>query len=302
MDLWQLTIFCRVVEWRSFSKAAEAVHLSQPTVSSHIRDLEDQFGCPLVDRLSRETVPTEAGRLLYGYALRMLSLRDETQTAMARYQGKTSGRLVLGGSTIPGGYLLPRMVGQFKKRFPGVTLSLMIADTEQIVSGVLDGTLELGVVGAESRDKRVHQEILIEDQMRLIVPAGHPWSSKKKVAAALLLKEPYIVRERGSGTLQSIRESLKRQGHDLEDLNIVAEMGSTEAIRQGIREGIGVSILSTLAVADDLAAGRLKALSVEGLELTRRFFITRHRQRSPSPLADAFIEFLKENRPNLAVG
>ena len=302
MDLWQLTIFCRVVEWRSFSKAAEAVHLSQPTVSSHIRDLEDQFGCPLVDRLSRETVPTEAGRLLYGYALRMLSLRDEAQTAMAQYQGKTSGRLVLGGSTIPGGYLLPRMVGQFKKRFPGVTLSLMIADTEQIVSGVLDGTLELGVVGAESRDKRVHQEILIEDQMRLIVPAGHPWSSKKKVAAALLLKEPYIVRERGSGTLQSIRESLKRQGHDLEDLNIVAEMGSTEAIRQGIREGIGVSILSTLAVADDLAAGRLKALSVEGLELTRRFFITRHRQRSPSPLADAFIEFLKENRPNLAVG
>ena len=102
----------------------------------------------------------------------MLSLRDEAQTAMARYQGKTSGRLVLGGSTIPGGYLLPRMVGQFKKRFPGVTLSLMIADTEQIVSGVLDGTLELGVVGAESRDKRVHQEILIEDQMRLIVPAG----------------------------------------------------------------------------------------------------------------------------------
>jgi DNA-binding transcriptional LysR family regulator len=232
----------------------------------------------------------------------MLSLRDEAQTAMARYQGKTSGRLVLGGSTIPGGYLLPRMVGQFKKRFPGVTLSLMIADTEQIVSGVLDGTLELGVVGAESRDKRVHQEILIEDQMRLIVPAGHSWSSKKKVAAALLLKEPYIVRERGSGTLQSIRESLKRKGHDLEDLNIVAEMGSTEAIRQGIREGIGVSILSTLAVADDLAAGRLKALSVEGLELTRRFFITRHRQRSPSPLAAAFIEFLKENRPNLAVG
>jgi DNA-binding transcriptional LysR family regulator len=294
MDLWQLTIFCRVVEWRSFSKAAETLHLSQPTVSSHIKDLEDHFGCPLIDRLSKKTAPTEAGRLLYGYALRLLSLRDEAKTAMDRHQGKTAGRLVIGGSTIPGGYLLPRMVGQFKKRFPGVMLSLMVADTEQIIGGVLDGALELGVVGAESKDKRIAQEILIEDQMRLIVPAGHPWNSKRKVPAALLLKEPYIARERGSGTLQSIRESLKRQGHDLEDLNVVAEMGSTEAVRQGIREGIGVSILSTLAVADELAAGRLKALSVEGLELTRRFFITRHRQRSASPLAAAFIEFLKE--------
>ena len=196
---------------------------------------------------------------------------------------------------------MPRMVGQFKKRFPGVMLSLLIADTEQIISGILDGALELGVVGAESRNKLILQEVLIEDQMRLIVPSDHPWSSKRKVAAAQLLKEPYIARERGSGTLQSIRESLKRQGHDLEDLNIVAEMGSTEAIRQGIREGIGVSILSTLAVAEDLAAGRLKALNVEGLQLVRRFFITRHRQRSTSPLAAAFIEFLKENRSNLAV-
>jgi DNA-binding transcriptional LysR family regulator len=220
---------------------------------------------------------------------------------MDRYQGKTAGRLVIGGSTIPGGYLLPRMVGQFKKRFPGIMLSLIVADTEQIISGVLDGALELGVVGAESLDKRILQEILIEDQMRLIVPAGHPWGSKRRLTVPLLLKEPYIARERGSGTLQSIRESLRRHGHDLEDLNIVAEMGSTEAIRQGIKEGIGVSILSTLAVADDLAAGRLKALNVEGLELTRRFFITRHRQRSSSPLAAAFIEFLKENRPYLAV-
>ena len=299
MDLWQLTIFCRVVEWRSFSKAAEAVHLSQPTVSNHIKDLEAHFGCPLIDRLSKEAAPTGAGRLLYGYALRLLALRDETEAALAQYQGKTSGRLVLGASTIPGVYLLPRLVGQFKKRFPEVTLSLAIADTEQILAGVLNGALELGVVGAESRDKNLLQEILVTDEMRLIVPAGHYWASKKKVTLSQLLNEPYIAREQGSGTLQSIRESLLRLGHDLEELNIVAEMGSTEAIRQGIQEGIGVSILSTLAVSDDLAAGRLKALRVDGLELTRRFFITRHRQRSASPLAVAFSDFLKKNLPVL---
>jgi DNA-binding transcriptional LysR family regulator len=302
MDLWQLNIFCRVVERRSFSKAAETVHLSQPTVSSHIKDLESHFGCPLIDRLSKEAAPTPAGRLLYGYALRLLALREEIQTAMAQYQGKTLGRLVLGGSTIPGGYLLPRMIGLFKKRFPQVALSLVVADTKRIIAGVLEGSLEFGVVGAESRDRDIRQEALVSDEMRLIIPAGHPWASKKKISLTLLLTEPYIAREQGSGTLQSIQERLVRLGHDAGELNIVAEMGSTEAIRQGIREGLGVSILSMLAVSDDLASGRLKALTVEGLDLTRRFFITRHRQRSLSPLAGAFIDFLKETPPNASQG
>jgi DNA-binding transcriptional LysR family regulator len=298
MDLWQLNIFCRVVEQRSFSKAAEAVHLSQPTVSSHIKDLEAHFGCPLIDRLSKEATPTHACRLLYGYALRLLALREETETAMAQHQGKTLGRLVIGGSTIPGGYLLPRVIGRFKKRFPQVMLTLAIADTERIIAGVLEGAVELGLVGAESREKNIQQEILMTDEMRLVVPVRHPWAAKKKIALASLLAEPYIARERGSGTLQSLQESLMRLGHAAEELNIVAEMGSTEAIRQGIKEGAGVSILSTLAISEDLASGRLKALTVEGLDLTRRFYITRHRQRSLSPLAAAFIDFLKENLPN----
>jgi DNA-binding transcriptional LysR family regulator len=295
MDLWQLHIFCRVVECKSFSKAAEAVHLSQPTVSSHIKDLEDHFGCPLIDRLSREALPTQAGRLLYGYARRLLALREETETAMSRHQGKLQGQLVIGGSTIPGGYLLPRVIGKFKAQYPHVHLSLIIEDTQQIIAGILQGALEFGVVGAESREKNILQERLGEDQMRLIVSSGHPWGSKHKVPLASLLAEPYIVRERGSGTLASIQESLMRLGHRVEELNVVAEMGSTEAIRQGIRDGIGVSILSTLAVAEDLKSGALKALSIEGLNLTRSFFITRHRQRSLSPLGSAFLECLRDH-------
>jgi DNA-binding transcriptional LysR family regulator len=302
MDLWQLHIFCRVVEWRSFSKAAQAVHLTQPTISSHIKDLEEHFGCPLIDRLSKEAVPTDAGRLLYGYAQRLLALREEIETEMAQYQGKTRGRLVIGGSTIPGGYLLPRVVGRFKKRYPQIMLSLTIADTDRIIAGVLEGALEFGVVGAESRDKNILQEILVSDEMRLIVPARHPWASKKKIALALLLAEPYITRERGSGTLRSLQESFRRMGHDTGELNIVGEMGSTEAIRQGIKEGMGVSILSTMAIAEDLASGSLKAVAVEGLDLTRHFYITRHRQRSLSPLGAAFIDFLKENLPPRAQG
>jgi len=295
MNLWQLHIFCRVVECKSFSKAAEAVHLSQPTVSSHIKDLEEHFKCLLIDRLSKEAAPTAAGRLLYGYARRMLALRAEAETALAQHQGKMQGSIVIGGSTIPGGYLLPRAIGKFKLRYPQIRPALIVADTQRIIAGVVEGTIEVGVVGAESRDKRILQEHLIADQLRLIVPVNHPWSGVKAVLLEQLLSEPFIVRERGSGTLKSIQESLGRQGRSIEELNIVAEMGSTEAVRQAIRDGIGVSILSTLAVSEDLESGALKALSIEGLNLTRGLYITRHRQRSLSPLAAAFEEFLKKN-------
>jgi DNA-binding transcriptional LysR family regulator len=297
MDLWQLHIFCRVVECKSFSKAADIVHLSQPTVSSHIKDLEEHFGCQLIDRLAKEAAPTQAGRLLYSHARRLLALRDETEAAMARQQGKTSGSLAVGGSTIPGTYLLPRVIGRFKAEHPQVVLSLVIEDTQRIITSVREGVVELGVVGAETRERQVLQERLAADEMRLIVPGGHPWASRKNIPLPLLLKEPYLVRERGSGTLASIQASLTRLGHSSEELNIVAEMGSTEAIRQGIKGGIGVSILSTLAVADDLASGALKAVAVEGLNLSRSFFLTRHRQRSLSPLAAAFIDFLRQNLP-----
>jgi len=284
-----------VVECKSFSKAAEAVHLSQPTVSSHIKDLEDHFGCLLIDRLSKKAAPTQAGRLLYGYARRMLALREEAQAALAQYQGKMQGHLVVGGSTIPGGYLLPRVIGKFKMEYPRIRPSLIIADTERIIAGIAEGSIELGVVGAESRDKNILQERLIDDEMRLIVTADHPWSALKKVLLERLLSEPFIIRERGSGTLKSMQECLKQGGRSIDELNIVAEMGSTEAVRQGIKDGIGVSILSTLAVTEDLDSGALRALSVEGLDLTRGLYITRHRQRSLSPLAAAFVEFLKKH-------
>ena len=111
MDLWQLHIFTKVVELKSFSKAGAAIHLSQPTVSSHIKDLEDHFECRLIDRLGKEALPTKAGTLLYGYARKLLSLKGETETALAQFKGKTRGHLVVGGSTIPGGYILPLIIG-----------------------------------------------------------------------------------------------------------------------------------------------------------------------------------------------
>ena len=294
MDLWQLNIFCKVIELKSFSRAGKAVHLSQPTISNHIKDLEDHFNCRLIDRLSKEATPTKAGELLYGYAKRMLALSDETETALAEYNGKVRGRLVIGGSTIPGTYLIPQLIGDFKKEYPQVIVSLVIGDTDHIIESILNGSLELGIVGAKAETQKIIQKKLIEDEMRLIVPADHRWAGEKRVSLKRLVSEPFILREHGSGTLKSLGQSLSGCGYSIEDLNVVAELGSTQAICQGIKTGAGVSVISKLAVAEDIQAGRLKALEIKGLDLKRNFYLTRHRYRSPSPLSRALVNFLKE--------
>jgi DNA-binding transcriptional LysR family regulator len=294
MDLWQLKIFCKVVELQSFSKAGESVHLSQPTVSSHIKDLEEHFGTRLVDRLSRKVTPTKAGELLFDYARQLMALRDRTEAAMAEFSGRIKGQLVLGGSTIPGGYVLPRIIGHFSRRYPEVQVALKVGDTSEIIHSVLAGHIEAGVVGAKFRDKLLEQRPVMADEMYLIVPSSHAFAGRRQIQIQELLQAPFIARETGSGTLRCVEQQLHKKGFTIADMNIVAEMGSTEAVRQGIKSGVGLSILSAVAVADDIQAGHLKAIRVEELNLKRSFYLTTHRQRTPSPLCIAFIDFLKE--------
>lgn len=293
MDLWQLLIFCKVVDLKSFSRAGRAVHLSQPTVSSHIKDLEDHFDCRLIDRMAKEALPTKAGRLLYRYAKRMISLRDDIESAMAEFKGKIKGSLEVGGSTIPSAFVLPEIIGTFTSHFPEVKVNLTIADTQQIIETILSGDLELAVVGAVSNHAHIVQAHLIDDEMCLVVPVGHRWAGKKRITVKDLYSEPFIVREQGSGTLKSMQNSFLEAGFSFNELKIVASIGSTEAIRQGVKSRIGVTILSSIAVAEDVAAGKLKTLSIDGLNLKRSFFLTYHRNRSLSPLSKTFIDFVQ---------
>lgn len=297
MDLWRLQIFCRVVELKSFSKAAKVVYLSQPTVSSHIKDLENHFECKLVDRLGREAIPTKAGSLLYGYATKIIALKQEAENAMAEFQGKIKGRLTIGGSTIPAGYILPPLLGRFKEDYPEVVVTLVQGDTERIINDTLEGNVELGIVGAKSQEVQLVQKRIINDQMFLIVPQRHKWAAKPHVMMNELIGEPFIMREIGSGTRKSIEQVLHKAGYSLGALNVVAEMGSTEAIRQGIKAGVGVSILSECAVAEELTTGSLKKVKIKGLTFKRAFYLTFHRSRTQSPLCRTFIKFLdRESR------
>jgi len=293
MDLWRLHIFCRVVEEKSFSRAAKRIHLSQPTISSHIKDLESHFKCRLIDRLTKAAVPTKAGWLLYDYACRILALKNEAESALAEFQGSVSGKMMIGGSTIPGGYVLPKIIGAFNHEFPDAIISLKISDTQKIIRDIISGKLELGMVGAPTHQKAVYQDPIIKDQMRLIVTSDHKWADETSISVEKLLKEPFISRESGSGTLESIRQSLDHKGYRAEDLRVVAELGNTVAVIQGIKSRMGISILSTIAVAEELEKGDLRAIAIEDIPLDRYLYLTGLRHRTPSPLGKAFTRFIK---------
>lgn len=294
MDLWQLHIFVSVVENKSFSKASEAINLSQPTVSTHIKELEEHFQCRLLDRLGKITEPTRAGLILYDYAKRMLELKEETQAAMLDFLGHTKGKLMLGGSTIPAGYIFPKLMGAFKQAYPDVSITLTAGDTGQITRAVKQGELELGIVGAKTQDPGIVQEELIRDEMKLIVPGDHEWADKKAVPCEDLFKQPFIARERGSGTWKSILKSIDEAGFDSKALIPKVTMGSSVSVVQGVLSGVGISIISTIAVAEEMRTGRLRALSVEGLDLTRHFYLTLSKKRSRSPICQKFIEFTRK--------
>jgi len=293
MDIWHLQVFQKVVEMKGFSSASKAVSLTQPTISSHIKELEAHYGCKLLDRLGKQALPTKAGELLYGYAGKLISLFAETESAMAEFTGNISGRLVMGGSTIPGSYILPRAIGQFVKQYPDVNITVIVGDTEQIIDEISNYRIEFAVVGAQTDSPKIDQQELVEDDMRLIVPADHPWADKKQVSLEMMMSEPFIIREQGSGTLRSIQKSFAVRNKEVSSLHITAELGSTAAVIQGIKNHVGISILSTIAVAEELAAGSLKALTVKNVDLKRHFYLTTHTDRTASPLCREFMGFLE---------
>lgn len=180
MDIHKLTVYCKVIEQKSFTRAAEALLLSQPTVSEHIRSLEEETGQLLLNRLGKEIRPTEAGTILYSYGVKALRLLEEATQALDHYAGMLTGRLRLGAGTIPGTYILPKQIGKFKKKHPDISISLRIAGSKTIGAEILSGELEMGVVGARWKEPGLSWQQLFQDDLIVAVPATHPWAQKKK--------------------------------------------------------------------------------------------------------------------------
>ena len=296
MDLRRLEIFLKVAELGSFSRAADALFLTQPTVSEHVRALEDELGVQLLDRLGRGTTPTKAGTLLLGYARRLLALSREARQAIEQFQGRVSGELVLGGSNIPGEYVLPALIGAFRLKYPDVSLSLRIGASRDVQEWVEQGHVEIGVVGAVPSSRALESRPLMDDDLVLAVPPEHPWVSRKTVSVDDVKGEPLILRERGSGSRETLESALKELGTGLEAFHVIGEIASTQAVKQAIRAGLGLSFVSRLAVEDECRARLLACVKVRDLNVTRAFHVVTHRDRSRSPLAQAFLAFV-ESQP-----
>lgn len=292
MDFRRLEVFTKAYKLKSFSKAGQSLYLSQPTVSEHIRLLEQNLGLSLFDRQGKEVVPTKAGQFLYQYANQMMTLRQDSLRAMQQFRDKGVGDLWIGGSNIPGQYILPGLLGLFKERFPGIKIKLSIGDTQNIQEKVLEGIVELGVVGALIEHRRISSQLLTTDEMVCISGPGQARGKQKTIDAKEFLTLPFIFREKGSGTRKTLEQAFQKINLDLKDLQVIAEMGSNEAVRQAVKAGLGISIISLRAVLEDLEQGRLQEIKIRKFPLFRNFYVITLKQRTLSPLAQEFKDFI----------
>ena len=297
IDFRHLESFCRVADLKSFSKAADDLFLTQPTVSGHILSLEQSLSLRLFDRASREVRLTKSGEVFQEYASKILSLRKDLLNALSEFSQGIRGELSLGTSTIPGEYLLPRLIGDFRKEHPSFIISLKIADTQEVIQYVLQDHVEFGIIGAKLNHPSLHYEKYEEDEIIVVAPADHPLTRKKRVNLDELLKEPWIIREEGSGTQMAVEKALRRKGKSLKQFNVVMEMGSTSSVKEGVRAKLGLAFISGRATEGEILQGSFSRIDVEGFEfISRQIYIVSHRRRTLSPMGMEFLRFLKRKK------
>ncbi|OGP93228.1 MAG: hypothetical protein A2Z19_05820 [Deltaproteobacteria bacterium RBG_16_54_18] len=293
MDMKHLETFCKVAELESFSRAGETLYLTQPTVSGHIALLEQTVGIKLFDRLGRGVALTNGGQVLYRHAKEILKLRDDALNAISEFSHVIKGKITIGGSTIPGEYFLPKVMGGFHQTVPGIAIDLAIADSQEIIDMLLAGEIEVGVVGMRFDRERVDAYPLFHDRVIIIASPDHPLAAQRKVSWEDLHTASFLIREKGSGTRKAFEGHVMAAGYRLDDFSSIGELGSSTAIKEGVKEGIGLGIISDLAVREELAQGRLREIKIQGLTLLEReFFAVVRTGRELSPPARRFLEFL----------
>ncbi len=292
MTIRQLEVFLAIAHAQSFSRAAERIHLSQPTLSEHMKELEEELGVPLFVRHSRSVSLTESGRVFEDYATRVVATLAAGRQAIAELGGLKRGSLVVGASTTPGTYVLPARIAKFRDEYPGITVALRIANSRAVEERVRDGEVDLAVIGGHvlgPSERCVAAGIL--DELQLIVPPNHPVKDAS-LSPARLARERLLIREEGSATRQATERALREAGVTFRP---AMELDHTETIKRAVMAGLGVAFVSRYAVEDEVRSGRLRALPVQRMKIRRHFHVIHDERRPPSASARAFISFLEAN-------
>jgi len=294
LEFRQLETFLKVAELKSFSKAAQEIFLTQPTVSEHIRQLENKLNTKLFLRTKRETILTPAGQLFAKHARKLLELRRQVLLEMGRFSDTVEGELVIGASTIPGEYILPKIIGSFRERFPKIKIELVISDSKKAMEWVLDRRCEIAFIGFDPNHRLLTATPVSSDTIAPVINAAHPLSGKDPVSLKELQGIPLILREAGSGTRRAVERVLNEKGLSWKSFNVAVIVGSATAAINAVLSGPFFSFLSLKSVEGAPYHDRLKPLRVPAFQnIRRRFFMIRGKKNLLSPLAQHFMKHIE---------
>jgi DNA-binding transcriptional LysR family regulator len=291
MEIGQLRTFLAVLEHEGFSRAAAALKLTQPTVSFHIKSLEESLGVRLLDRSGGKVRATPAGETLARYAGQIDALCAEAIVKIRRNEDVEGGHLQIAASTIPGEYLLPPLLGEYRRRHPMVRIRMRVSDSEAALASLLSSESEVAFVGSKSADRRLVFVPFADDAIVLVGPKPNPFAPKGSLSSAALAATPLILRETGSGTRRSLGAFAEKRA-----LTGAVEMGSTEAVKRAVKQGMGLGFVGLAAVAEELAAGTLGLVKVPGLPVRRSFYSARLKGATLSAAARTFLDLVHRGR------
>lgn len=291
MDIHQLKIFISVFKNKSFSKAARELFLTQPTISEHIKTLEEELNCKLFDRFGKLIIPTKEAEILYEHACGVIEKVETLKEILQKIKSEPSGDLHIVASSIPGTYILPRLISSFKKIYPNISVQIDISDSKSVIENLLSGQSILGVVGTKLHESKINYLPFMNDEL---VIASPDFIKESFIEPEELLKLPFIMREEGSGTRKEMERWLNEMGIDVEKLNVVCTLSSTDAVKEAIKNKIGISILSIHSIKDEVECGKLKVVKIKNYTMSRTFYIATHAKRSLPYIYRLFYEFLHE--------
>ncbi len=290
----RLQVFYAVAKHLSFTKAAAALHMTQPAVTFQVRQLEEQFNTRLFDRTHNRISLTEAGERVYHHAKQIFELYSRMEGEVRALTGDVSGVVILGASTTIAEYQLPSLLGTFNRKFPDVVIRLRVSNTDGIVAMVEDNEIDLGIVEAPVANKSLVVEICRVDKMVAVLPPDHALAGRASLPAADVLKHPFIAREEGSGTREVTFEYLREAGLEPGDLAIVMELGSPESIKGAIEAGMGISILSRSTIGKELALGTLTCVELDP-PLERPFSFVHQKQKFRVRAIEELLDFTRSS-------
>ncbi len=294
MNLKQMEVFLAVTETNSFSRGAERTFLTQSTVSQHVSALENEFGIRLLDRTGKGAYPTEAGKLLMDHVRRILAGIREAHAAIRRHRGMEQVVLRIGGSNIPGSYLIPRFLPLFLKAHGDAEVHLFQGDSREVLAKLKNEEIELAFTGTLLDDDTIDFRPMGSDNIILFVHPDHKWSKTGEISVDELKHESFVVREEGSGTHGAVCAALADAGVDPASLQVRARLGSNEAVKQAVGYGLGISFLSELSVGEACLRGELFPVKIKGLTISRNFYIAARNGRELSPAAKEFSDKISE--------